>query len=95
MVCLYLPTIRGSKPDNARDIGMYYIDSFSHDYSLNNDSTSATTTLNLIRGVPLPTSVANSALLLFDFEILPPGSGVWDGEAQILRSARMAMTGGI
>jgi len=90
MVCLYLPTIRGSKPDNARDIGMYYIDSFSHDYNLSNESASATTTLNLIRGVPLPTSVANSALLLFDFEILPPTGGLVDGEDSIIRKARMA-----
>lgn len=93
MVCLYLPTLRGSKVDNARDIGLYYIDSFSHDYSLNNSTASATTTLNLIRGVPLPTSVANSALLLFDFEVLPPGSGLWDGEYDILKTIRMSMTG--
>lgn len=80
MYCLYLPSLSGKKSENLRDIGIYYIDSLTHSYALENDSLSFTTTLNLIRGVPIPSTLSQSALLLFDFEILPPDSGVADGE---------------
>jgi hypothetical protein len=92
MYCLYLPSLSGKKPENLRDIGVYYIDSLSHNYSLTNEDISATTTLNLIRGVPLPTDMATAALLLFDFEVLPPMSGLTDGEFAILRALRAAST---
>jgi hypothetical protein len=88
MYCLYLPSLTGKKADNIRDIGLYYIDSISHKYELQNEDVSYLTTLNLIRGVPLPTSVAQSALLLFDFEILPPETGWTDGEYAAKAAAR-------
>jgi hypothetical protein len=51
--------------------------------------------LNLIRGVPLPTTLAQTALLLFDFEQIPPATGIADGEyaseyalAEGIRNAR-------
>ena len=94
MYCLYLPPRSGRKTDNQRDIGIYYIDSLSHNYNLSDTSVSATTTLNLIRGVPLPTSAAKAALLLFDFETLPPVSGLFDDEwaiSHLLRSAISAI----
>lgn len=90
MYCLYLPTLSGKKVDNLRDIGIYYIDSLSHSYGLENENMSFETTLNLIRGVPLPTSVAQTALLLFDFEVLPPESGTSDKEYRILKTLRDA-----
>jgi len=90
MYCLYLPSISGRKPENLRDIGIYYIDSLSHNYSRGNDSVNFSTELNLIRGVPLPTSLAQTALLLFDYEILPPESGVSDGEARELSRIRQS-----
>jgi hypothetical protein len=93
MYCLYLPSRSGKKADNIRDIGIYYIDSLSHSYALENEEISYTTTLNLIRGVPLPTSVAQTALLLFDFEILPPESGLFDGEYTALKILRQARGG--
>jgi hypothetical protein len=92
MYCLYLPALSGKKVENLRDIGIYYIDSLTHDYSLENESLSFTTTLNLIRGVPLPLSVAQTALLLFDFEILPPESGLADGEYTVLKNLRRALS---
>jgi hypothetical protein len=92
MYCLYLPALSGKKVENLRDIGIYYIDSLSHNYSLENESLSFTTTLNLIRGVPLPLSVAQTALLLFDFEILPPESGIVDGEYSVLKATREALS---
>lgn len=88
MYCLYLPSMSGKKVDNIRDIGIYYIDSVAHSYSLQNEDVSQETTLNLIRGVPLPMSLAQSALLLFDFEILPPESGLYDGEYTIMKNIR-------
>jgi hypothetical protein len=92
MYCLYLPTKSGKKPENLRDIGMYYIDSLSHEYSLTNEGMSGSTTLNLIRGVPMPMTVAQSALLLFDWEVLPPVSGLFDGEFSVLNALRKAST---
>jgi hypothetical protein len=92
MYCLYLPALSGKKVENLRDIGIYYIDSLAHNYSLENESLSFTTTLNLIRGVPLPLSVAQTALLLFDFEILPPESGMADGEYAIMKATREALS---
>ena len=88
MYCLYLPALSGKKVEHVRDIGIYYIDSLSHDYSLEDKDLSFSTTLNLIRGVPLPTSIAQTALLLFDFEIFPPESGVFDGELKTLMAFR-------
>jgi hypothetical protein len=90
MFCLYLPSLSSKKVENLRDIGIYYIDSLNHEYSLSNNDISYTTTLNVIRGTPLPTTVAQTALLLFDFEILPPQSGVTDGEYTILKALRAA-----
>ena len=90
MYCLYLPSLSGRKVENIRDIGIYYIDSLNHNYSIGNTEMGATTTLNLIRGVPLPTSVAQTALLLFDFETLPPEAGLADGEYSILKNLRRA-----
>jgi len=90
MYCLYLPSLSGKKPENLRDIGLYYIDSLSHSYSLQNTDISFSTTLNLIRGVPVPTTVAQTALLLFDFEVVPPESGLSDGEYTILKTLRNA-----
>lgn len=90
MYCLYLPSLSGKKVENIRDIGLYYIDSIDHSYSIDNEDMSATTTLNLIRGVPLPISVAQTALLLFDFEILPPATGFADGEYRTVATARKA-----
>lgn len=91
MYCLYLPALSGKKPENLRDIGIYYIDSLSHNYELGNKELSATTTLNLIRGVPLPTTAAQTALLLFDFEFLPPEAGYWDGSYTILKQLRRGL----
>lgn len=90
MYCLYLPSLSGKKVENLRDIGIYYIDQLSHDYNVENEDLGFTTTLNLIRGVPLPTSVAQTALLLFDYEIIPPMSGVADNEYTILKDLRNA-----
>jgi len=95
MYCLYLPSLSGKKPENLRDIGIYYIDSLSHSYDLADTDTTASTTLNLIRGVPLPTSVAQTALLLFDFEILPPMSGLFDGELKYLKDLRDSLKASI
>ncbi len=91
MYCLYMPSLSGKKPENLRDIGMYYIDSLTHNYTLDDTTPSFTTTLNLIRGVPMPTTVAQTALLLFDYEILPPISGLSDGEYRIMKSFRDMM----
>jgi hypothetical protein len=95
MFCLYLPTLDGKKTENLRDIGIYYIDSLNHEYSLTNTDISYTTTLNVIRGTPLPTSVAQTALLLFDFEILPPQVGLVDGEYTVLKALRAAASRGV
>jgi len=94
MYCLYLPARNGRKPENMRDIGIYYIDSLSHSYNLENENAGFSTTLNLIRGIPLPTSAAQTALLLFDFEILPPESGLYDGEYRVLANLRKSLQGG-
>jgi len=91
MYCLYLPTYSGKKAENLRDIGIYYIDSLSHNYSISNTDVQFTTTLNVIRGVPLPLSVAQTALLLFDFEVLPPESGEVDGEFKLLKEIIQSM----
>lgn len=92
MYCLYLPPLGGKKAENLRDIGIYYIDSLSHNYSLNNTELSFTTTLNLIRGTPMPMTLAQSALLLFDFEIMFPMSGLYDGEYQTLLAIRRGIS---
>lgn len=92
MYCLYLPSISGKKPENLRDIGIYYIDSLSHSYGLENEDVSWSTTLNLVRGVPLPATLAQTALLLFDFEILSPMTGMFDGEYTQLKAIRKALS---
>jgi len=92
MYCLYLPSLSGKKVENLRDIGIYYIDSLSHEYNIQNTDLSHSTTLNLIRGVPLPTTVAQTALLLFDFEVLPPLAGYSDGEATVVKQSREAIS---
>ncbi len=92
MYCLYLPSLNKKKHvDNIRDIGIYYINSLTHNYGLSNEGVNFTTTLNLIRGVPLPMSVAHLALLLFDFEVFPPASGFFDGEYEVSKLARAAI----
>ena len=93
MYLLYLPTWSGKKVENIRDIGIYYIDSLSHQMNVGGHDVSATTTFNVIRGLPLPSTIAQTALLLFDFEIIPPVSGLWDGEFKILQTARKALMG--
>ena len=94
MYCLYLPTWGRGEYENLRDIGIYYIDSLNHNYELSNTDVNFTTTLNLIRGVPLPSKIASTALLLFDFEVLPPQAGLTDGEYTLLRTIRQALTVG-
>lgn len=94
MFCLYLPSLSGKKVENLRDIGIYYIDSLTHEYNLSNNDISFTTTLNVIRGTPLPLTVAQTALLLFDFEVLPPESGIVDGEYTIAKVARVLKSAG-
>lgn len=91
MYCLYLPSISGKKVDNIRDIGIYYIDSVNHNYALDDEQITCNTTLNVIRGVPLPNSLAKTAMLLFDFEVLPPESGLFDGEYTILKNLKFAL----
>jgi hypothetical protein len=88
MYLLYLPTFSGKKPDNLRDIGIYYIDSLNQHYNTTDKDVTGATTFNVIRGVPLPTTLAQTALLLFDYEILPPVSGLWDGEFFTMNTAR-------
>jgi hypothetical protein len=94
MYLLYLPSLSGRKVENVRDIGIYYIDSLSHAYAIDNETLSFTTTFNVIRGCPLPTTIASTALLLFDWEILPPESGLTDGKLKPLIAARKAVSGG-
>ena len=95
MYCLYLPEASGKKKvENLRDIGIYYIDSLDHEYTLTNDKVEFTTTLHLIRGVPLPISLAQNALLLFDYEVLPPESGLSDGEYSKLVAMIQAVRSG-
>jgi hypothetical protein len=91
MYLLYLPTMSNKKIENIRDIGVYYIDSVNHSMNVGDKDNTARTTFNVIRGVPLPATQAQSALLLFDFEILPPISGLWDGEYAILSGIRRAL----
>jgi hypothetical protein len=77
MYCLYLPLYDGQKVDNWRDIGIYYIDTVQDNYAI---GAADTTTLTLIRGVPLPIKGANIMRLLFDWEILPPSPNITDAE---------------
>ncbi len=76
MALLYLPPITGTKVDNPRDLGIYYIDNVQYDYNIGKADL---TTFSVIRGTPLPMSVGALASLLMDWEILPPGLGLWDG----------------
>jgi hypothetical protein len=91
MYCLYLPEWDSGRVENIRDIGMYYIDTVTHSYDLSNTDVNFTTTLSLIRGTPMPMSIAQTALLLFDWELLPPESGLFDGEYAIKKAIRDAI----
>jgi len=82
----------GRKPENLRDIGIYYIDSLNHSYSLSNNDVQFTTTFNVIRGVPLPGTISQTALLLFDFEVLPPEGGLFDAELKQLLTLRKGLS---
>ncbi len=75
MALLYLPTYQGGKVDDPRDIGIYYIDNLNSEYVFGGIST---TTFSVIRGTPLPSSVANLVTLLMDWEILPPDLNLFD-----------------
>ncbi len=77
MVLLYLPSMRGGKVDDPRDIGVYYIDNVTYEYKLGDADT---TSFTVARGTPLPNSIANLATLLMDWEILPPGLNLFDWE---------------
>lgn len=90
MYCLYLPTHGNGYFENIRDIGLYYIDSVSHSYSLSNNDVSFETTLNVIRGTPIPWKLSQLFLLLFDWEVLPPDAGIIDGEYTLQKLLRMA-----
>lgn len=77
MVLLYLPTAVGKEMEDPRDIGIYYIDNIEGHWSRNAVDTMS---FSVIRGVPLPNTVANLATLLMEWEVLPPGLNIWDGE---------------
>lgn len=79
MYLLYLPSYNGQKVDNPRDLGIYYIDNVQDNYSIGRADT---TTINVIRGVPIPTSAGNIMRMLFDWEILPPTPNIVDGEVR-------------
>lgn len=69
-LCLYLPSLRGTKHDDPRDYGVYYIDNVTESYTRGRGST---TTLGLIRGTPIPMSVQTLLYFLMDWEFLPVG----------------------
>jgi hypothetical protein len=75
MCLLYMPSVSGSRVDNNRDIGLYYIDNLTDNYQIGQADT---TTFSLIRGVPLPMSASAMARLLMDWEIFPPGFNLVD-----------------
>jgi hypothetical protein len=68
MMALYLPDKNG-KSDDVRELGMYYIDSLSGNYSVGKADT---TTFNLIRGTPIPWDASTLAHILMDWEIADP-----------------------
>jgi len=67
MYLLYLPTKTG-KVDNWKDIGVYYIESITDNYNIDGTDT---TTLNVIRGIPIPIKGQNILKILYDWEIMP------------------------
>lgn len=77
MVLLYLPTYKNSKVDDPRDIGIYYIDNTVNNYRIGSPDT---TTFSVIRGTPIPNTIANLVTWLMDWEISPPGLNIFDGE---------------
>lgn len=79
MYMLYLPSQNGIRVDNPRDIGIYYIDNLSYDYGIGQGDT---TTFSVIRGIPIPQSIASTVLQLLDWEILPPATNLYDGETR-------------
>jgi hypothetical protein len=76
MVLLYLPTPSG-KIDDKRDLGIYYIDNVS---SSNTIGKGGSTQFSVIRGTPMPQVLSNLLSLLMDWEIIPPGLNLFDGE---------------
>lgn len=77
MMLMYMPSMHGGRVDNVRDLGVYYIDNVSDSYTLGKVDQ---TTFSVIRGVPIPFQASAFARLLFDFEFLPPGMSLFDGE---------------
>lgn len=77
MVLLYLPTHKTGEMDDPRDIGVYYIDNVTSEYNLGKPDI---TTFTVIRGTPIPNTIANLVTLLMDWEILPPGLNLFDME---------------
>jgi len=75
MVLLYLPSLSGSGVDNSRDIGLYYIDNIDYRYEIGKVDT---TTFSVIRGVPIPMNASALAMLMMDWEVLPPGLNLTD-----------------
>jgi len=86
MALLYLPTFRGSKINDPRDIATYYIDNIIYNYQIGQNDT---TTYSVIRGVPLPTksTAANLALLLMDWEIQTPGENIIDEAVNFIKKS--------
>lgn len=70
MLCLYLPSTRGTVQDDPRDYGMYYIDQVEGNY-VRGEADS--TTLSVIRGTPIPMSASSLIYMLMDWEFLPVG----------------------
>lgn len=94
MVLLYLPSLRSKTVDDPRDIGVYYIDNHSYEYQIGKADRS---TFSVIRGTPLPFSVSNLLALLLDWEILPPGLNLFDGDTQLggVGAGKAGAAGGI
>lgn len=77
MLCLHLPPKSGSATVDPRELGMYYIDNVTYNY---NYGKNPKMNLSLIRGTPIPTDFGNLTQLLFDWEVLPTGLNIVDGE---------------
>lgn len=77
MVLLYLPPLSGTDVEDPREIGIYYIDNLSHEYTIGK---APTTSFTVCRGTPLPMSMANLGILFMDWEIFPVGPNMFDGE---------------
>ena len=77
MLMLYLPALTGHPADDVRDLGMYYIDNMSTQYS---NTGVPTSDFSVIRGTPLPLSLNSILTLFFEWETFPPNLGLFDGE---------------